>query len=307
MRWFKVYYEARTDAKLRSLSDAQFRVWFNLLAYSAEQPVRGEIRGKPDELLAVECAGGDVPLLLDTLQRLAALQCVAFVASPLHERCVTFKNFAKRQVFSMSRDAGTSTERSRKCREQKKKGHQKRNHSCNDLATTSQRNATTSQRNATTTDTESEKEKENCSSLSPPDAGAGASAGVDDGARSALESWAREFLGDRFDLESLGPNLAAWSLAYPAVWVRQAVEAALRARPGGLAAYAHRVLARSHAAGRCVVADTLAPPPGAAPADAAAPPRPSRQQEIVNGFRRWAEEARSRPGAGEQEAADGPG
>ena len=34
--WFRMYSEARVDAKLRSLSADEFRVWFNLLCLASE-------------------------------------------------------------------------------------------------------------------------------------------------------------------------------------------------------------------------------------------------------------------------------
>src|SRR5690348_18025293 len=75
MNWFRVYTEARNDAKLRSLSDAQHRVWFNLLCFAAEQPVRGTITS-PLTVLAIEVASGDRALIIDTLTALQVLNCV---------------------------------------------------------------------------------------------------------------------------------------------------------------------------------------------------------------------------------------
>lgn len=76
MNWFRLYAEARNDAKLRSLTDAQHRVWFNLLCYASEQTERGVIAEYDAELLALEVAGGDTDLLTGTLDRLARLRIV---------------------------------------------------------------------------------------------------------------------------------------------------------------------------------------------------------------------------------------
>lgn len=43
--WFRMYSEARVDAKLRSLSADEFRVWFNLLCLASET---GDGRGTVD-------------------------------------------------------------------------------------------------------------------------------------------------------------------------------------------------------------------------------------------------------------------
>lgn len=57
MPWLKLYTEIRTDPKMQALSDAEFRVWINLLCLAAESKVRGVIcidQGipYPDEALA---------------------------------------------------------------------------------------------------------------------------------------------------------------------------------------------------------------------------------------------------------------
>lgn len=75
--WFKLYHEARTDAKLRSLADDEFRVWFNLLCYAAEQSDdRGTIDASDLFLLAIEVANGDEELLRRTLQKLERLRII---------------------------------------------------------------------------------------------------------------------------------------------------------------------------------------------------------------------------------------
>ncbi len=72
--WFRLWHEARTDKKLGTLSDAEHRVWFNLLCYASEQNERGVIDNYDPELLALEVAGGDVTLCNATVTRLVALK-----------------------------------------------------------------------------------------------------------------------------------------------------------------------------------------------------------------------------------------
>jgi hypothetical protein len=76
MKWFRLYHEARTDAKLDSLPDDEFRVWFRLLCFANEQEERGVIQGFSDRLLAVEVARGNVELLTRTLDALTELRIV---------------------------------------------------------------------------------------------------------------------------------------------------------------------------------------------------------------------------------------
>lgn len=68
--WFRLYSEARNDRKLRSLSDAEHRVWFNLLCYAAESEPRGIFQ--IDELLGVEigCENGSLAPMLEKLKKL---------------------------------------------------------------------------------------------------------------------------------------------------------------------------------------------------------------------------------------------
>jgi hypothetical protein len=71
--WFRMYYEARTDRKLATLSDHEFRVWFNLLCFAAEQDERGIIPESDDYMLGIEVGAADGPdlrLILDKLERL---------------------------------------------------------------------------------------------------------------------------------------------------------------------------------------------------------------------------------------------
>lgn len=94
MEWFRYYYEARTDKKLATLSDAEHRVWSDLLCYAAEQRVgRGTIPPMELDLLAIECARGDADLLTATIARLVKLKIVAVDEAG----SITFINFEKRQ------------------------------------------------------------------------------------------------------------------------------------------------------------------------------------------------------------------
>lgn len=73
--WFRLYSEARNDAKLRTLADDEHRVWFGLLCLAAECDDRGTIP-MDGFVLAVEVANGDEELLdraVDKLTRLRVL------------------------------------------------------------------------------------------------------------------------------------------------------------------------------------------------------------------------------------------
>jgi hypothetical protein len=87
MKWLKLHTEARNDAKLESLADDEFRVWFRLLCFAGDQPERGIIMGYSERLLAVEVARGNVELLRRTLQALTELnivECIDGGASFVH-------------------------------------------------------------------------------------------------------------------------------------------------------------------------------------------------------------------------------
>ena len=133
MPWFKFYPEARTDRKLRSLSRDQRLVWLDLLCYAAEQSDRGIIRFDDDDLLALEVADGDVALMNETLGKLQSLRIISVCpdnetvkrvsgVSPVSSRFIAFLAFDKRQG-GVSCNAKTSTERVRKCRENKRLRH----------------------------------------------------------------------------------------------------------------------------------------------------------------------------------------
>jgi hypothetical protein len=117
MNWLRLHHEARNDRKLESLNDAEFRVWFNLLVMSSEQPERGVITFDDLELLALEVARGDAELLTRTLDRLVKLRIVESVTGRdrADESFVHFINFEKRQYDKPS-DAPSAT-RERKARQ----------------------------------------------------------------------------------------------------------------------------------------------------------------------------------------------
>ena len=111
MKWFRLYSEARNDAKLRSLTDAQHRVWFNLLCYAAEMEERGCISAVDRELLAVECAGADTDFLNETIEKLTRLRIVTAEAEN-----ICFVNFMKRQYDKPSATPERVSERVNKHR-----------------------------------------------------------------------------------------------------------------------------------------------------------------------------------------------
>lgn len=76
MHWFKMHNDARTDRKLASLSDAEFRVWFNLLCMASDSTERGKVIYEDIELLAIEVGGGDTELVQRTVERLVKLRIV---------------------------------------------------------------------------------------------------------------------------------------------------------------------------------------------------------------------------------------
>ena len=81
------------------MSDSQFRIWFNLLCFAAEQTEeRGSIIGYDEELLAVEVANGDVELLNETLDKLERLRII----ETKENGDITFISFAKRQYDNPS-------------------------------------------------------------------------------------------------------------------------------------------------------------------------------------------------------------
>jgi hypothetical protein len=138
MEWLRLYSEARTDRKLQSLNDGQFRIWFNLLCFMGEQPHRGVVVGYDRELLAVEVAGGDTDLLNETLDRLMKLRIVRIDGDD-----VTLLNFEKRQYDKPSDHPERVAARVRKHREKKRNADVT---PCNALDTDSERDTDTEPR-----------------------------------------------------------------------------------------------------------------------------------------------------------------
>lgn len=97
MYYLKIWYEARNDAKLRSLTDAQHRTWFRLLCYAAEQPERGFIDSISKHLVAIEASGGDLDLLIETVTALQPLRVVTWCYTDENTVQIRFLNFEKRQ------------------------------------------------------------------------------------------------------------------------------------------------------------------------------------------------------------------
>jgi hypothetical protein len=115
MQWLRLHSEARTDNKLRTLTDAQHRVWFNLLCYAGEQERRGQIPGGDDFfMVAIECANGDEELLRETVDALGRLRILQF-ADDGH--CMWFVNWEKRQYEKPSDRPEATAERKRRSRE----------------------------------------------------------------------------------------------------------------------------------------------------------------------------------------------
>lgn len=98
MNWFKMFTEARNDAKLRSLTDAQHRTWFRLLCYAAEQGNSGRIGPAPAALIALEVAENNLSLLRETCNALQTLQCVRVEKCNADEIEIEFVHFAERQA-----------------------------------------------------------------------------------------------------------------------------------------------------------------------------------------------------------------
>ena len=116
MRWFKLYTEAKNDAKLRSLTDSQHRVWFNLMCFAAEQEEeRGSVIGYDEDLLSVEVAGGDTDLLKATIDKLQRLRIIT-----IKDDGLTFINFIKRQYDKPSDYPEAVRERVSRHREKKR-------------------------------------------------------------------------------------------------------------------------------------------------------------------------------------------
>lgn len=112
MNWFRIYHEARNDAKLRTLSDSQFRIWFNLLCLSSEQPERGTIEEYDFDLLSIEVAGGDDDLLRSAIKQLQRLRILSDDGST-----ICFLHFLDRQYDKPSDKPAAVKERVTRHRE----------------------------------------------------------------------------------------------------------------------------------------------------------------------------------------------
>ena len=112
--WFKLWHEARTDAKLRNLTDDEFRVWFNLLCFAAESEDRGSIGAMNAFLLAVEVSQGDEDLLNRTLCKLERLRIIEWGDGD--NRTITFSHFDGRQYEKPSDHPDRVSERVKKHR-----------------------------------------------------------------------------------------------------------------------------------------------------------------------------------------------
>ena len=117
MKWFRMYYEARNDAKLKVLTDRQFRIWFNLLCYAAEHDPTAATIPVPDDryLLAVETADGNQNELEDAITALQRLQIIHD-----HGNVIQFINYEKRQHDKPSDSPSRIAERVRKHRKNKR-------------------------------------------------------------------------------------------------------------------------------------------------------------------------------------------
>lgn len=112
--WLCIWTEARTDRKLETLTDAEHRVWFKLLLYSAESEPRGTVDISDRELLAIEVSNGDVVLLEQSIARMERMRMISIDGHYLN-----FVNFASRQYRYASDRPDATRERKRKSREKK--------------------------------------------------------------------------------------------------------------------------------------------------------------------------------------------
>lgn len=138
MDWFRFYNDARSDNKLKLLTDSEFRVWVNLLCLASEQTeqARGTIDGTDRFVLAAEVAHADETLLVETLAKLVKLRMI----SDDHD-VIRFAKWDKRQFASDS-----STSRVQKHRDKLRNGE----------ATESNDDETLQEQHATPPDTETD-------------------------------------------------------------------------------------------------------------------------------------------------------
>jgi DnaD/phage-associated family protein len=158
MKWFRLYSEARNDAKLRYLTDSEFRVWFNLLCFAAEQVERGAIPAMSTTLLSVEVASGDRELLESTLEKLQELQIVFIDEGD----SIEFVSWQKRQYEYESDKPENVRKRVKRHRERQKKRR------CNDDVTSSNENVTSKKRAETPPDTDPDTDPDTEVPVLPP-------------------------------------------------------------------------------------------------------------------------------------------
>jgi hypothetical protein len=108
--WIKLWTEARTDRKLDRLTDAQHRVWFNLLLFAAEQDERGTFAD--DGSLALEVARGRQKTLDATIEALRDLHIIVDESGRW-----AFRAFDKRQARKPSDNPEAARKRKRRQRE----------------------------------------------------------------------------------------------------------------------------------------------------------------------------------------------
>jgi hypothetical protein len=116
MDWFRLYSEARTDRKLGTLTLAERGVWINLLCYANEREARGSFSMEDVDLLALECAEGDVAVLTATLEKLLRVKHLV----RLDGNTLAFRTFETRQYTKPSSAPERVNERVRAYRERQR-------------------------------------------------------------------------------------------------------------------------------------------------------------------------------------------
>ena len=113
MEWFRFYNDVRSDNKIKTLADSEFRVWVNLLCLASDQPdgARGCVSIEDRFVVAAEVANADEALLDATLVKLTRLHIVSIEDDAVH-----FLKWDKRQFAS-----DNSTSRVQKHREKNSK------------------------------------------------------------------------------------------------------------------------------------------------------------------------------------------
>lgn len=117
MNWLRLHSEARNDKKLATLTDAEHRVWFNLLCYASEQKPRGVVPCEDFDLLALEVASADADLLAATLAKLTRLRVLT---SEEGGAAYAFANWDKRQYDKPSDAPDAVARRVAKHRQEKR-------------------------------------------------------------------------------------------------------------------------------------------------------------------------------------------